>query len=267
MDKFFVASLIALSGLLQAGGFARADAFLEAPGSGKVIVTGGFESSSAYVDAAGDRQPVAAYRKFTLRARTEYGVSERLTLIGGLEAGAVRTPDASLQGAGAIGTRALMFKRESLVISAVTLVTAGKGLDATAYGTDGANADMRMEAGYSFKALGTDAFATLSAGTLMATGGGRERRIDATLGARPRADVLVLLQTFSRFTQRPVAVAAKGRRAAALGQEHGSAHKAQASVVWDVLADWSVQAGVFATLLARNERLQRGIFAALWRRF
>ncbi len=273
VDKCALIPAIALACLIGGGRPAHADAFLEQPGSGKIIVTGGFEESSRTIGVDGASQPVAAYRKFTLQARTEYGLSERLTLIGGIESGSGRTTDQGAQAvgpvqiAGAMGARALMFRSESITLSSFSLVKAGAGLDAVLYGTQGATADTRLEIGKTFKALGADAFATLSAGALVATGGGRDRRLDATLGARVRDDLLVLIQVFSRFTDRPVLIQQAHNRASRLASQHGWSQKAQASVVWDVLANWSVQAGAFATLLARNERMQRGLFAALWRRF
>jgi hypothetical protein len=160
-----------------------------------------------------------------------------------------------------------MYRNGSFLVSTSALLTVGTGLDVVASGEKGATADVRWEAAKTFNALGMDGFVTVSAGSLMATGGGRDQRIDATLGVRAREDVLVMVQTFSRFTQRPLVIPASRRQAATLMTEHAASHKAQVSVVWDVLAHWSVQAGAFTTLVARNERMQRGVFAALWRRF
>ena len=86
---------------------------------------------------------------------------------------------------------------------------------------------------------------------------GTELRSDATFGMRPLPAVLVLLKSFTTASlSQP---AAPVRRAAST--------KVQASLVYDVTRDWSVEAGVFTTVKGVNALRERGLVASVWRRF
>jgi hypothetical protein len=82
-----------------------------------------------------------------------------------------------------------------------------------------------------------------------------EFRIDATLGWRPLASILVLAQGFTILAP-PRGVIAEMR-----------SFKAQASLVYDFDAVWSAQIGVFATLWGVNAGQEQGVVTGLWRRF
>ncbi len=78
-----------LSGLLWTAlaGSAHADAFLERPGEGKIILLGTFDAADRYWTRDGRLLPVAQYRKFSLSALTEYGLDSTTTLFARAEGG------------------------------------------------------------------------------------------------------------------------------------------------------------------------------------
>ncbi len=106
-----------------------------------------------------------------------------------------------------------------------------------------------------FQLAGQPAFIEVSAGPRIVTGDWRGARLDLAIGVRPAEKWLVLLQNFNRFNEQSPF---EGR---------ARAHKAQASVIHDLSARWSVMAGAFVTLAARAERRQTGALTGVMRRF
>lgn len=229
---------------------ARADAFLEPVGSAKLIVAGRLETSGRAWDASGKLRPVAAYRKFTLSATAEYGVTDDLTLITRADGGLTRGDGAAQQGALGVGARYALWRGADTIVSAEAFAAAGADADAPPGARDTAFADARLAIGRSFTIAGLGAFATLSAGERV-TSGRSEHRLDATLGVRVMESVLLLAQSFNRWSS---------------GGEVRS-HKMQGSVVWSVTPAWSVQAGLYATAAGRAQGSQHGGLLAVWRRF
>ncbi|MEF2553310.1 hypothetical protein VQ042_18420 [Aurantimonas sp. A2-1-M11] len=84
-----------------------------------------------------------------------------------------------------------------------------------------------------------------------------EFKADVTFGTRPVPDILLLAQSFNSIGD--------GSEAAIFVS--GREHKVQLSGVWDVNESWSVQMGGIATVAGANALRERGIVAAIWRRF
>jgi hypothetical protein len=235
---------------------ALADAFLEKPGEGKVFFLSTFDSAGQYFTPSGRLTPIPDYRKFSLSAFTEYGLDASTTLIGRAEVG--RLDDRSGvtgQGAGAIGARRLLFDGGAFRMAAQAVVSAGSGLEGMPSRSSGAALDVRLAAAATFNIAKAPAFIEVSAGPRLMTGDWRGVRLDATFGVRPFEKWLVMLQSFNRFNEE----GPFGGRA--------RAHKAQASIMYDVTPQWSLIAGIFTTLAARAERRQQGALAGAMRRF
>lgn len=235
---------------------ARAGAFFEKPGEGKIILLSTFDRADRYWTADGRLIPIAAYSKFSLSALTEYGVDANTTMIGRAEIG--RLDDVAgveAQGAGAIGVRHLLFDGGALRVAAQALVSAGAGLEGMPFRSTGAALDVRLAIARTFALGERSAFVEVSAGPRVVTGDGRGLRLDVTFGLKPAEKWLLLLQNFNRFNEQ----SPFGGRA--------RAHKMQASVMYDFNKQWSLIGGVFATVSARAERRQQGVLAGAQRRF
>ena len=235
---------------------ARAGAFFEKPGEGKIILLSTFDRADRYWTADGRLIPIAAYSKFSLSALTEYGVDANTTMIGRAEVG--RLDDLAgveAQGAGAIGVRRLLFDGGALRVAAQAMVSAGAGLEGMSFRSTGAALDVRLAIARTFALGQRSAFVEVSAGPRVFTGDGRGLRLDLTFGLKPAEKWLLLLQNFNRFNEE----SPFGGRA--------RAHKVQPSVMYDFNKQWSLIGGVFATVSARAERRQQGVLAGAQRRF
>lgn len=235
---------------------ARAGAFFEKPGEGKIILLSTFDRADRYWTADGRLIPIPAYSKFSLSALTEYGVDANTTMLGRAEIG--RLDDftgVEAQGAGAIGVRRLLFDGGALRVGAQAMVSAGAGLEGMPFRSTGAALDVRLAVARTFSLVQRSAFVEVSAGPRVVTGDGRGLRLDVTFGLKPAEKWLLLLQNFNRFNEG----SPFGGRA--------SAHKVQASVMYDLTEKWSFIGGVFTTVSARAERRQQGVLAGAQRRF
>lgn len=235
---------------------AHADAFLERPGEGKIILLAGFDAADRYWTRDGRLVPIAEYRKFSLTALTEHGLSSTTTLLARAETGRLQDSNGvEAQGAGAIGARRLLLDAGALRIAAQAVLSAGSGLVGMPAQASGAALDARIAGAMTFTLAGKPAFLAASAGPRLAAGDWRGARLDLTFGVRPAANWLLLFQNFNRFNDgSPL-----GGRA--------RAHKAQASVIHDLSGQWSVMAGAFTTIAARAERRQTGGMTGVIRRF
>jgi hypothetical protein len=235
---------------------ALADAFFEKPGGGKVIVGGVFEVGGGGT-ANGWLAPVSAYRGGGLSTHAEYGLTKSLTLLARTESGSSWLGDRDTRGAGAIGVRGLLFDAGALQVAAQALASVGAGLDRLPLGRHGSGfaLDARLAAVTTFKAAQAPAFFMVSAGLRVAEGEAAGGRLDATLGFRPFASLLLLAQVFGRLDDDP-----------ALSRRVGM-FRVQASAITDLTPEWSVQAGVFAGLPTNRTGRERGLVAAVIRRF
>lgn len=234
----------------------RADAFVEKPGEGKIILLSTFDRADQYWTRDGRLIPIAQYKKFSLSAFTEYGVDTKTTLIGRAEVG--RLDDLNgveTQLAGAIGVRRLLFDGGALRVAAQAVVSAGEGLEGMPMRSTGAALEVRLAVTRTFSIAQRTAFIEVSAGPRVVVGDARGLRLDATFGLKPAEKWLLLLQGFNRFNE-----------AGPFG-DRARSHKVQASVVYDLTQKWSLIGGVFATVAARAERRQQGILAGAQRRF
>lgn len=247
---------------------ARADAFLEPVGTGKIILTAIGETSGRYWGSDGKLAATSGYRKFGLSAHVEYGVAESLTLFGRQQGGALflkpdagGAPVAKGEAGTMLGARFGLFSRGPFVLSGEAQISGGVDVEGLAPGARGRGAavELRLAAGASFPLLARPAFATLSIGPRIAAAAsldtGSGMRADVTFGVRPLKRVMVLLQSSNRFYER-TAFAPRGR-----------SHRLQASVVWDLTTRISIQAGVFGAVAGRAERRQTGALLAVWRKF
>ncbi len=117
--------------------------------------------------------------------------------------------------------------------------------------------DFRLLLGHSFALAGIDGFVDLEGGyRVQASGEPDEWHADATLGARPRPDVLLLLQSFATLAAQATQVSPRYTWV-----------KLQESLAYDISPRWSLQGGFFETLAGTYAGRELGPLAALWYRF
>ena len=125
-------------------------------------------------------------------------------------------------------------------------------------GNTGNEFDFRVLAGMPFAIADFPGFVDVQLGyRFRRDGPPNELRLDMTLGVRPFERLLLMLQSFNI-----VAPAAGAAGYPAMRQ-----HKLQASAVLDFGKAYSVQAGAFTTVAARNARHEYGLISGVWYRF
>ncbi len=257
--RFAVAALMAL-----AAGQARAGAWTEPAGQGQMIATlFGWSGQGA---PWGGEASVQHESKAEAQTYVEWGLSDELTLVGQLGGGTYRlsAPDAdSFTGLDytTLGARARVWTHDALVFSLQASVLVPGASDAARpaqAGNTGWAADVRALAGYSFDIDGRHAFVDAEAGYRQRTAGlPSEWHGDFTFGVDVAPRLTVLAQTFNTLSL----------GAGAPGFPAWTQSVLQLSAVYELGPHWSVQAGAFSTVTVRNTNSERGVMAAVWRRF
>ena len=237
---------------------AQAGAFNPEAGRGLAILTSGFADAPAYRDASGRLFKAPGYRKFETVLHVEYGLTPWLAAIARPRFVATRleaSPGVSDHGLGAseFGAQAQILRADRFVLAAQALARIPGGKRSPLYDRGGGG-EARLMAGASFEIAGRPAFAEAHVAWRRRDGGRMdEMLIDATLGWRPAAPLLVMLQSFTTIET--------------IGPRRAAWTKAQATIAWDVTADWSVSLAGFATVHARRAPRERGVVLGVWRRF
>lgn len=236
---------------------------MQEAGQGQIIVTTTFDRSDRFFDASGKLRPLAQYRKFEMVTYAEYGATDWLTLVfapsssqssGSL--GAFDTADRYLRLEA--GARIRVWRSDHSIVSFQATWRAPYAMDRglpPGLRRETNEADLRALYGYSFKAFGRDGFFNAEMAWRMRAGAGDEWRTDFTLGYRIMPRFLLMLQNFNVSAQKSAF------------EPYRRWHKLQVSGVLDFGDKWSVQAGVYATLLGVSMRREQGVIGGLWRKF
>jgi protein XagA len=245
---------------------ATAGALLMEEGAGEIIVTSTFAGANKAYDRHGHLIRTPSYGKFEAAGYVEYGATNWLTVIAegdafsfnGAATGFSFEPAAHYAGAGlgALGGRIRLGEFAGVYFGAqaslrVASHSAERFLDFNAP----TQIDLRLQAFRGFEAFGLPCFIDAQLGYRSRGQSGDEIHVDMTLGLRPRPDVLLLAQSFSAFA--PGVQAAGGY----------AAQKFELSGIYDLNRDWSVQIGAVAAPTGVNAPDEKGVLAALWRRF
>ncbi|NDV86199.1 hypothetical protein GTW51_05730 [Aurantimonas aggregata] len=244
---------------------ALAGAWTLAEGTGQAIVTGLYATADSIFDAQSNVTERPDFEKGTVSLLLEYGLTDRLTLVGTGEFGGERDGDPPAARPAlfdaSLGARLALFEDSGVVVSGQL---SGRLERAQAVGGDEGFAGLdwtapqiepRLLAGYGFSLGDYPAFVDTQAGYRLALGDGPDEvRLDVNFGIRPWDDILLLAQGFSTIS------------AGGDGASYAY-HKAQGSLVYDLNDRWSLQAGAFATVAGHNALRERGLISAVWYRF
>jgi len=249
--------------LMLAPAAALAGAWTYPSGQGQIIETlfGWTGEGQPYGGAAGPKES-----RVEAQTYIEYGLADRLTVVGqaALERYELTAPSADVFRGfdySDIGLRAKLWSNDALVVSAQATGFVPGARDASRPAQDGDTGgagEARALVGYNFSFFGTPAFLDAEAAyRLRCAGPPDEWHLDLTLGLKPSERVMWLLQSYSTIS------AGSG----APGFAAWSSHTAQLSIVYALDEHWSVQAGAFATFATVQTNSQRGLVAAIWRKF
>lgn len=264
---------------------ARGGAFLWPEGQGQVIVTTTFSNASKAYDSRGRLINTPSYRKFETQAYIEYGALDWLTIVAQpsymnfhgassqLDHLSLLTEQAKLGaplsirgppgphyaglGVGSLGARLRLLELGRYVVSLEASLRVATPSAQTFLDMRGVlQADVRLQLGRSIDVFGILGFCDAQIGyRTRAQNSEGEIRADVTYGLRPLADVLLLAQSFSALTP------GKSRENFIYSQ------KFQASLVYDLTTNVSLQIGAVAALQGVNSSAERGLIGAAWYRF
>jgi hypothetical protein len=243
-----------------------AGAWTQGKGKGQVIAAGTVTRSTHEFDDEGDAVPIPRYDKAEANILFEYGLTDWLTVMAQPQlmwTGIAQPTDAEASGLGYtdLGARARLWSDKDSVFSAQAFARAPGQHDednAAAVGKTDPEFDIRALYGRSFTLDGKGAFIDAQLGyRFRFDDPPNEVRLDLTFGIRPDPKLLLLAQSFNTFADGSAqGVFADGRE-----------HKVQLSAVWELDAVWSVQLGGIATIAGENSLRERGVIAAIWRKF
>lgn len=254
-----------------APGLARAGAFMQPEGEGQIIAQVGFAHAGRGYDGAGRPVAIRAWRKIETNVWGEYGLSDKVTLIGepswrsfrarrlydwnGVEVGRAQV---SGLGAAQIGARVKLVEWGQSILSAqATARFAPGGRDRAIYSDMRRRTqfDLRLLYGRRLTLFGLNGFTNAELGFRNDGPFGHQLRLDLTYGLHIFERVTLMLQNFTAITPR------------LFGGRFALSQKAQASVVVALTDKISLQLGAMVALRGVNCAAESGIISALWTRF
>ena len=257
-----VACLATSFGVLALPSTASAGAWTLPAGAGQIMLT----TTTGTSDHLFGFGSIPRYNKTEMQALIEYGFTDRFTgiLIPGLQHVDIAAPiSAERTGLGytELGGRYKVFQGDAWVVSGQATVRVPGTRDSSnpaAVGYTDFETDVRALFGYSFAVGSWPAFIDLQLAQRFRAGTPPdELRFDATFGVRPAPRWLVLAQSFN--------VMSEGAGGPPFGRY--DYYKFQLSGVYELTADWSVQAGAFTTYAGSNALQENGLIFGAWYRF
>lgn len=235
-------------------GEARAGAWPLPKGGTLAILKLEHATSEEAYNLDGERRRGPERRETVLSLYVERGISQRITLQGKVGVVEGQDHDRSYSGRGAVelGLRYLIFQDAKTAVSAyVGAIDAGEGLNAgySSPGIGGTDLEARLLAGRSFRVYDRPAFVEAQVARLARADLSAETRLDLTVGVEPRANWLVMVQSYAGEAD--------------TGQ---SWVKVETSAVRQ-LGVWRAQAGWRFSVAGRAGPAEAGPVLALWRAF
>jgi protein XagA len=236
-------------------------------GTGQAFLSTTDTSNDRYFDNDGSSFTNQNYHKVETDLHIEYGITDSLTGFVGpslLSTSAAGAYGGHYFGLGYtdIGLRQRLYSDGRNVVSVQVTARVPGASDSSnpaEIGYTGMEYDLRALYGRSFQVGNWPAFFDAELGWHARNGAPPgEYRVDLTLGARPSARWLLLLQSFS--------VISDGRGTGVFDFAYRY-YKIQPSVVWDFAPKWSAQLGAVATVAGRNSWREQGFTVGLWRSF
>ena len=196
----------------------------------------------------------------------EYGVTNELTIFGqtALERYALSQPEQNVYSGldyPDIGMRAQLWSTGSWVFSGEATLFLPGAYDSYApaqAGNTGGAGEGRLLAGYSFPVCAMPAFFDAELGyRLRSAGPPDEWHADLTIGLKPAPGVMLMIQDFTTVSTASTNASFPAWSTSVL----------EASFVVPLHDHWSLQFGLFASVLAVKTNTARGVAVSVWRTF
>ena len=256
----------AILALLAATDQATAGAFNEPEGHGVAIVDLTLSEGSRYFDGYGKLTSSPSFKRGDTSAYVEYGVTDWLMAVIRPDLTAVSlggTPSAHYTGLGPseAGAQVRLLAFGPAVLAAQGSFRLPGSTDThnrALLGDTARSADARVLAGYSFSLGPYPAFVDAEvAYRFRDQGAPDEIHSDLTLGVRPIAELLLMLQAFDTTD---------------LGKgtpwfPHERFTHIQAAAVYDFTESWSGELAGYTTVFGRQSLRENGLTTAVWYRF
>ena len=268
MPLAYRASICLLSVGLAAFGAAQAlaGAWTLPKDEGQAIAGAIYTKSTHAFDDQGNAQPIPTYDKLDVELLFEYGATDWLTVllspeILSIDIAAPINADSTSPGYLDFGARARLWSDATSVVS-VQVIGSLPGMhdddNPAEIGNTDAELDLRLLYGRSFTLANCPAYVDAQlAYRFRFDDPSNEVRIDLTLGMRPHPRFALIAQSFNTISD----------GTANDIFEDGREHKVQLSAVWNLNENWAVQLGGIATVAGEDALRERGVVAAVWRRF
>ncbi|MFM9973243.1 MAG: hypothetical protein ACKVON_01555 [Beijerinckiaceae bacterium] len=236
-------------------------------GRSQIIFSGALTEASQRFDRNSNPRASGRFSKKELRASGEHGITDSVTAIASItgQHRTIKESPENINGANAAflgGARVRLWASDATILSFQTNIEANgeqrirgrfRRLDAPV------EADVRLLLGHGFSIAGLSSFVDFQTAYRWRGGGNAaEAHFDATLGVRPLPKFLLLLQSFNT-----IALQQQTR----FNLPPSRQHKLQASIVYDLTSQVSLQLGAFASIAARESLREQGFVTALWWKF
>jgi hypothetical protein len=263
-SRLTLAAGCAVALMLMGAVQARAAAWTEAQGQGQVIGDVYHTDSQKGFDPNGHVTGINGYHKTEVTVYGDYGITPKLTgfVQTGLERVTIDNQDAT-QGLGysEIGGRYKLTSLDAGALSiqaSVRLPGSSRVNGPAQVGNTDTQEDLRVLYGQAFKVAGKDAFIDLEGGYRFRNGAPpNEYHLDATVGLRPTAKLLLLAQMFGTISDGAgTGVFTKYRY-----------YNAQVGAAYDITPHWTVQAAWVGTVYGQNALQERGFNIGLWHKY
>lgn len=248
-----------------------AGAWLQTADKSQIIFSGTWTEANRRFDNTGTPRSSGRFTKQEFNTVFERGLSDTLTVIGGINARHQAIPTPTLYADGLrlhaaslamfAGGRVKLWSGSQSVLSLQGLIQGNgeRSFPHSPFKQDApVEAEIRLLAGHSFNLASIPTFVDLQ--TAYRWRGGLktdELRFDATIGIRPVPHLLLMVQAFNSAT------AIQDRQS---GSKRAMQHKVQVSAVYDMNERWALQGGLFSSIKGRETLRERGILVAVWRK-
>ena len=243
-----------------------AGAFNIPQGQGLAIFDATFSGGSRYFNGLGKLAPADSFKRGDVSAYVEYGVTDWLMAVIRPDLTAVSLdghPGSRYIGLGpseaGAQVRLLAFGPAVLAVEGTfRLPGSTDRRNLALIGNTSHDADLRGLLGISFSVGDWPAFIDAQAAyRVRDSGAPDEFHGDFSFGVRPRPDILLLLQAFNTTGLGPGTPWFPKKDYTQL----------EVAGVYDLTQVWSVELGVFTTVLGRESLRESGVTTAVWRRF
>lgn len=233
-------------------------------GDGRVIVTTIYSHAGQSFDSDGDSADAPDYDQLMAFFATEYGATDDITLIATPSLRRIEVENGStsfgLENV-ELGARWRLFHDDRLVLSAQAsafIPGNDRRTRIAQIGSQDAEYDARLQAGYGFSAGKLSGFSSIEGGYRLQSGDAPDEfHVDATIGVHAAKRLMLIGNLFNTWSN------GAGRN----GYSSYRYSNLYVGGVYEVAGGLSFQFGALGTVTGRNALRERGVYSGLWVKF